>query len=112
MLAQLGRRRDASREARSAATSLRRIGADHAAGLAEELALDLEERPSTDGCRLTARERQVLALVADGKRDRTIAEELALSEHTVHRHVANILAKLGCASRSAAVAEGLRRRLI
>jgi DNA-binding CsgD family transcriptional regulator len=108
----LGRRRDAAREARSAATSLGRIRADHAAALAEELALDLEERPARDGSRLTARERQVLALVAGGKSDRTIAGELVLSEHTVHRHVANILTKLGCATRSAAVAEALRQRLI
>jgi DNA-binding NarL/FixJ family response regulator len=50
--------------------------------------------------------------VAGGKSDRTIAGELVLSEHTVHRHVANILTKLGCATRSAAVAEALRQRLI
>jgi DNA-binding CsgD family transcriptional regulator len=35
-----------------------------------------------------------------------------LSEHTVNRHVTNILSKLGSASRSAAVAEALRRQLI
>jgi DNA-binding NarL/FixJ family response regulator len=54
----------------------------------------------------------VLRLVADGHSDRAVAMHLVLSEHTVHRHVANILTKLDCASRSAAVAEALRRGLI
>lgn len=111
-LAGLGRTRDAVREARSAATSLRRIGADSAAEQAEAIALEFEGRPSDHGSPLTRRECEVLRLVAGGKSDRGIAGELVLSEHTVHRHVANILTKLGCASRSAAVAEALRRHLI
>jgi ATP/maltotriose-dependent transcriptional regulator MalT len=37
-----------------------------------------------------------------------IADDLVLSEHTVHRHVANVLGKLGVSSRSAAVAEAAR----
>jgi len=41
-----------------------------------------------------------------------VRARLGLSEHTVHRHVANIMGKLGCASRSAAVAEALRRELL
>jgi DNA-binding CsgD family transcriptional regulator/uncharacterized protein HemY len=112
VLARLGRMRDATREALSAATSLRRGGATHAAGKAEELALEFDERPSSRGSPLTARECEVLRLVAEGKSDRGIAAELVLSEHTVHRHVANILTKLGCTSRSAAVAEALRKQLI
>src|SRR5437899_2976785 len=43
---------------------------------------------------LTARELQVLRLVADGQTNKTIADELVLSERTVDRHVSNILAKL------------------
>jgi DNA-binding NarL/FixJ family response regulator len=39
--------------------------------------------------------------------DRRMAEELTVSEHTVHRHVSNILTKLGCSSRAAAVARGV-----
>jgi DNA-binding NarL/FixJ family response regulator len=46
----------------------------------------------------------VLALVAQGRTNAEIAAALVLSEHTVHRHVANILAKLGASSRAAAVA--------
>jgi DNA-binding NarL/FixJ family response regulator len=112
VLASMGRRRDAAREARSAATSLHRIEAHHAAGLADDFVVELEEPPGERSSPLTARERQVLTLVAAGKSDRDIARELVLSEHTVHRHVANILTKLGCSTRSAAVAEALRRQLI
>jgi ATP/maltotriose-dependent transcriptional regulator MalT len=56
---------------------------------------------------LTAREREVLTLVAGGLSDRKMAEALTVSEHTVHRHVSNILTKLGCSSRAAAVAQGV-----
>jgi DNA-binding CsgD family transcriptional regulator len=53
---------------------------------------------------LTAREVQVLALVAAGKSNRAVAAELFLSEKTVERHVSNILTKLGVGSRTAAAA--------
>ena len=53
---------------------------------------------------LTAREDEVLGLVAEGLTNRAIAERLVLSENTVIRHVANIFAKLGVHSRAAAVA--------
>jgi ATP/maltotriose-dependent transcriptional regulator MalT len=53
---------------------------------------------------LSGREVEVLRLVAEGLTDRQIAERLVLSHHTVHRHVANLYAKLGCSSRAAAVA--------
>jgi DNA-binding CsgD family transcriptional regulator len=59
---------------------------------------------------LTARERQVLALVAQGRTDAQIAEQLLLSPHTVHRHVANARTKLGVATRSAAAAWALTNR--
>ncbi|MBV9193124.1 MAG: helix-turn-helix transcriptional regulator, partial [Solirubrobacterales bacterium] len=61
---------------------------------------------------LSGREREVLALVASGLSDREIAEQLIVSEHTVHRHVANIRHKLGRGSRTAAVAEAARLGLI
>jgi pimeloyl-ACP methyl ester carboxylesterase/DNA-binding CsgD family transcriptional regulator len=57
---------------------------------------------------LSGREREILACVARGLSDREIAEQLVLSSHTVHRHVANIRRKLGRTSRTAAVAEAAR----
>jgi pimeloyl-ACP methyl ester carboxylesterase/DNA-binding CsgD family transcriptional regulator len=61
---------------------------------------------------LSAREREVLALVANGLNDREIAAQLVVSPHTVHRHVANIRHKLGRGSRTAAVAEAARLGLL
>jgi DNA-binding NarL/FixJ family response regulator len=53
---------------------------------------------------LSAREYQVLGLVADGLSNAAIAEALRLSNHTVKRHVANILLKLDLPTRAAAAA--------
>jgi pimeloyl-ACP methyl ester carboxylesterase/DNA-binding CsgD family transcriptional regulator len=61
---------------------------------------------------LSGREREILACVARGLSDREIAEQLVLSTHTVHRHVANIRRKLGRNSRTAAVAEAARLGLL
>jgi pimeloyl-ACP methyl ester carboxylesterase/DNA-binding CsgD family transcriptional regulator len=60
---------------------------------------------------LTAREREVLTLVARGFSDSAIAEQLVLSTHTVHRHVANIRNKLNLPSRTAAAAFAVRAGL-
>jgi DNA-binding CsgD family transcriptional regulator len=61
---------------------------------------------------LTPRELDVLRLVAQGLSNPDIAQRLYLSQHTVHRHVANILRKLGLTSRSAAAAWGVRAGLV
>ena len=61
---------------------------------------------------LSSREREVLALIANGLSDQEIAEQLVLSPHTVHRHVANIRHQLGRGSRTAAVAEAARLGLL
>jgi DNA-binding NarL/FixJ family response regulator len=53
---------------------------------------------------LTAREAEVLRLVAAGKTNRDIAVELVISEHTVARHLQNMFVKLDVSSRSAATA--------
>jgi DNA-binding NarL/FixJ family response regulator len=53
---------------------------------------------------LSAREREVLALIADGLSNAAIADRLRLSDHTVKRHVANILLKLDLPTRAAAAA--------
>ena len=61
---------------------------------------------------LSAREVQVLRLVATGRTNAAIADELVLSERTVDRHVSNILAKLGLPSRSAATAWAYEQHLV
>jgi pimeloyl-ACP methyl ester carboxylesterase/DNA-binding CsgD family transcriptional regulator len=61
---------------------------------------------------LSGREREIIACVARGMSDREIAEQLVLSPHTVHRHVANIRRKLGRTSRAAVVAEAARLGLL
>ena len=66
----------------------------------------------TPAVQLSEREREVLSLVASGLSDQEIAEQLVVSHHTVHRHVANIRHKLGRTTRTAAVAEAARLGLI
>jgi DNA-binding NarL/FixJ family response regulator len=61
---------------------------------------------------LTPRELDVLKLVAQGLSNSDVARRLVLSEHTVHRHLANILRKLGLSSRAAAAAWGVRTGLV
>ncbi len=61
---------------------------------------------------LTARELQVLRMLADGLANKEIAEELKISEHTAKFHVSQILGKLGVNSRAEAVAAGMRRGLV
>jgi DNA-binding NarL/FixJ family response regulator len=79
----------------------------HELGAAPELArVEQLARPAAPKAAggLSAREAQVLALVAAGNSNRAIAAELFLSEKTVERHVSNILTKLGVGSRTAAAA--------
>ena len=61
---------------------------------------------------LSEREVQVLRLLAAGKTNRDIAEELFISEKTVARHVSNIFDKLGVSSRAAATAWAYQHNLI
>jgi DNA-binding CsgD family transcriptional regulator/tetratricopeptide (TPR) repeat protein len=61
---------------------------------------------------LTGREVEVLRLIATGKTNRSIAEELAISEKTVARHVSNIFTKLDLSSRSAATAYAYSHKLV
>jgi DNA-binding NarL/FixJ family response regulator len=71
-------------------------------------------KPRRNGFGLTDREREILMLLADGSRQKTIAAELVLSQKTVATHIQRILAKLDVHSRAEAVAvahrEGLARR--
>jgi DNA-binding CsgD family transcriptional regulator len=77
-------------------------------------ARDLARLDGADGAAhgLTARELEVLRLVADGRTNKAIAAELVLSERTVDRHVSNIFVKLGVSSRAAATAYAYEHRLV
>ena len=84
-------------------------------GAAPEIArLEAESRTAAPAAAggLTAREVQVLRLVAAGKGNRAIAADLVISEHTVARHVQNIFAKLDVSSRSAATAYAFEHGLL
>jgi len=95
-LAGLGRPDAAEREAAAARERLRELAAGPSGAPLPEL---------------TAREREVLALLAEGLTNRGIAERLVVSEHTVHRHVTSILRKLDLPSRTAAAAVAVRSGL-
>jgi len=75
-----------------------------------EIASQLLEHLSDEG--LTQREVEVLREVADGNRNREIAERLFISEETVKVHIKHIMEKLGAADRTQAVAIGVRRGII
>jgi DNA-binding NarL/FixJ family response regulator len=94
------------------------IGAARATARAEDL-FDRLERSiargadgANNGNVLTPREIDVLRLISQGKNNREAAEVLGLSEHTVHRHVSNILTKLNLPSRAAAVAHASQHGLL
>ncbi len=64
------------------------------------------------GQSLSARERQALALMADGHSNKEIARRLGISVHTAKFHVASVIAKLGATTRTEAVALALRQGLL
>ena len=98
-LRRAGVEEDALLELRAALAAFERLGAGGDAGRTAAL-LGGEALPRG----LTAREAEVLRLVAAGKTNREVAAALVISEHTVARHVQNIFAKLDVSSRSAATA--------
>lgn len=61
---------------------------------------------------LTLREQEILRLLSDGLGNKEIAGRLGISDHTVKFHVSSILGKLGAASRTEAVSQGIKRGLI
>jgi DNA-binding NarL/FixJ family response regulator len=67
--------------------------------------------PAGQGTGLTGREIEVLRLVAAGRSNREISEELSISINTVDRHVSNILVKIGASNRAEAASFAVRRRL-
>lgn len=85
------------------------LGAADDVTRARQLALALD---GPEASPLTTREREVLQLVSDGMSNQEIAAKLVLSEHTVHRHVANILTKLDQTSRTGAASHAIRIGLL
>ena len=69
-------------------------------------------KPQDPADDLTRRERQVLALVADGLSNAEIADRLVISRSTVKTHVSSVIAKLGASSRTEAATMAVRNRLI
>jgi ATP/maltotriose-dependent transcriptional regulator MalT len=107
-----GSRGAAAEEACRARDALAAIGAGADTARAEALLQEAGRTPGREPTLLTPREVEVLGFVADGLNDREIAARLVLSEHTVHRHVANILAKLRVSSRASAAAQAAKLGLI
>ena len=76
------------------------------------VAPELPLPPPSEHEELTARELEVLGLIASGLSNKGIARRLAISEHTAKFHVGSVLQKLGASSRTEAVVEGARRSLL
>lgn len=108
VLVALGRVGEARVEAAAAEAGLRELGALERARAAKELVAGIATPHAAPEVPLTDRELQVLRLVADGCSNEEIAARLTIAEHTVKRHVANIRAKLGAPSRTAAASYAIR----
>jgi DNA-binding NarL/FixJ family response regulator len=105
--------KDAEADEVAAAVRAARRGEVHLdAAVARQLTASLRQGPSADPKALfTAREREILVLVAQGKANKEIASELVISERTARTHVSNILAKLGLSSRTQAALWAVREGL-
>ena len=80
--------------------------------LAAGLATEIRRRAEPSGPTLSAREREVLAMIAEGGSIPMIAKTLFLAPSTVKTHVQRLYEKLGVGDRAAAVAEAMRRGLL
>ncbi len=106
-LAAVGDKETSRRELEAARAALRQLGARPAADEVDRL-LAPDSLPSG----LTAREAEVLRLVASGRSNAQIAAALVLSEKTVARHLSNIFTKLAVGSRTAATAYAFEHGLV
>lgn len=116
VLAAQGRADLAAREAHAASAALQQLGATRDHEQAVMFLGQLARGRDTQGTFaaasiLTGRQREILRLVARGQSDKEVAT-LAISEHTVHRHIANILRALEAPSRAAAVAQAAKRGVL
>ena len=107
---QLARRRPAEALLQEAAALAEQIGMHSLLGKIGALGAPLAAVASPEG--LSAREVQILGLVARGLSNREIGEELTISEHTAANHVRSILRKTGCANRTQAASYAHRRGLV
>ncbi len=113
VLAALGRKDAAAEQARVAQEALQGMQGEREAQRAAELTAEFDAPESREASAvLTPRELDVLKLIAQGLSNPEIAQRLVLSEHTVHRHLANILRKLDLSSRAAAAVWGARTGLV
>lgn len=116
VLEALGRAPAALAEATRAAEEFAELGASSGVADAEELMRRLtppgESGETPERPLLSGRELEVLSLVAQGLSNKEVASRLFLSEHTIKRHLANILTRLGLPSRAAAVAYAVRNELL
>jgi DNA-binding CsgD family transcriptional regulator len=113
VLHEAGRGAAAVSEVERAIEELEPVAARNELGRAERLIEKMRGRPAdTATAGLSRRELEVLRLVAKGLSNQRVADQLFISEHTVHRHVANTFTKLGVSSRSAAVARAARMGLL
>jgi NarL family two-component system response regulator LiaR len=78
---------------------------------AAQVLIQTVSEPSQPGSDMTAREREILALMVEGRSNNEIAESILVSHSTVKFHVSNILSKLGVSSRTEAVAFAIRHDL-
>jgi len=114
---------EAEAEALTAADGFRSLEAEAGALAADEVAEAARRRSPAhrpiasmrgpvEGSPLSSREIEILRLVSKGLSNHGIARVLVLSDHTIHRHVANILTKLGVSTRTAAVGVAARRGML
>ena len=80
------------------------------ASISDEMAARLAVRASQPV--LTERERQVLELLATGRRNKEIASELSISEDTARTHIKSIFIKFNVHDRTSALAEAVRRGIV
>ena len=80
--------------------------------LATRLVQHLVETPTSSGVSISARELEVLRLVAHGKTNQEIGEELAVSRRTAKAHVERVISRLGVANRTEAVARAMSLGLL